>query len=229
MTAEVRFQNTLKDKDAHVKKLCISLPLPAICRKLNEDYQKTLRRYKALEEEKEWTGVRRPPLINYKDAISIHSMIKQKFRRKEWADYTDVCNLINNIIEINGIINSLLKIDNLDDILNDLNDTLVELIEEKLNSTDNSLSFSDLFNFTFEKYFNTLVVKEIINNNNSDIKDMINVSVINNIMNENIFVEIRDKIFNNVTSDFLDIIIANILNGTICEKILNNYYTREKK
>lgn len=56
---------------------------------LNADYQKNLRRYKALEE---WAGVEGSPLINCKDAISIHSMIKQNFLRKECADYTDVGN-----------------------------------------------------------------------------------------------------------------------------------------
>ena len=96
LTAEVRFQDTPEDKAAHVKKLCINLPLPTICKELNADYQKTLRRYKALEEGKEWTGVGRPPLINYKDAISIHSMIKQKFRKKDCADYTDIANCLDD-------------------------------------------------------------------------------------------------------------------------------------
>ena len=79
LSSEIRSLEALEDKAAHIKKLYRNISLTTICSELGADYDQSYRRWRALKEGREWVGVGRPPLINYKDVGYLTAPIIQMF------------------------------------------------------------------------------------------------------------------------------------------------------
>lgn len=82
LSAEIRSLQSPEDKAAHIKKLCVNLPLSKICEELQANYQKSLRRYHALVNGIEFTGIGRPPLVVIKMLVIYTILSKSSFSKE---------------------------------------------------------------------------------------------------------------------------------------------------